>query len=187
MYNFLVLGKLKDKLGFVIGLLIFAGVLYILIKYSDVATELITQSGAWAPVVALILYTVLAPTPITTDPITVVMSVTYGPLVGVFFALVGNTLAATVEYYIGYKIGLTVDSEKRSRKIPLGLDKLPVDSVPFLILGRMIPGYGSKVISLLAGGYKVPMKKYIWTTAATNLFGAFLTSYGGFGLVNIFK
>ncbi len=180
--------KFKGKLSFVLGLTIFAGVFYVLIKYSDVATEVIVKSGAWAPLVALLLYTVLAPTPITTDPITVIMSVTYGPLVGVLFAFVGNTLAATVEYYIGYKIGSTVISEKKVKKVkvPLGLDKLPIDSIPFLLFGRMIPGYGSKVISLLAGGYRVPLKRYIWTTAATNLFGAFLTSYGGFGIVSLF-
>lgn len=180
-------GKIKDKIGFVLGLTIFAGVFYILIKYSDMATGLIIKSGVWAPLVSILLYTLLAPTPITTDPITIIMSVTYGPLVGVLIAFIGNTFAATVEYFIGYKIGSTVMSDKKVKKIPLGLDKLPVDSIPFLIFGRMIPGYGSKVISLLAGGYKVPMRRYIWTTAVTNLFGAFLTSYGGFGIVSIFK
>jgi len=182
-----MLKKNTDKIGVFVGITFFIFVFYILIKYSDMATGLIIKSGVWAPLVSILLYTLLAPTPITTDPITIIMSVTYGPLVGVLIAFIGNTLAATVEYFIGYKIGSTVMSDKKVKKIPLGLDKLPIDSIPFLIFGRMIPGYGSKVISLLAGGYKVPMRRYIWTTAVTNLFGAFLTSYGGFGIVSIFK
>jgi uncharacterized membrane protein YdjX (TVP38/TMEM64 family) len=69
----------------------------------------------------------------------------------------------------------------------LQLGKLPVNSVGFLVFGRMIPGYGAKIISILAGVYKVPIKRYLWATALTNSLGAILLSYGGFGLVNIIK
>ena len=64
---------------------------------------------------------------------------------------------------------------------------MPVNSVGFLIFGRMIPGYGGKIISILAVMYKVPMKRYLWTTATTNFLGSILLSYGGFGIVSLIK
>ncbi|EKD99594.1 MAG: hypothetical protein ACD_22C00226G0006 [uncultured bacterium] len=44
--------------------------------------------------------------------------------------------------------------------MPLGFSKMPVNSLGFLIFGRMIPGYGSKIISILAAFYKVPFGRY---------------------------
>jgi len=77
--------------------------------------------------------------------------------------------------------------KRQENKIPLGLGKLPVDSIPFLTFGRMIPGYGGKVISLMAGTYKVPLRRFWWTTVVTNLAGSILLSYGGLGLVKRLK
>lgn len=116
-----------------------------------------------------------------------IIGVTYGPIIGAGIAWVGNTLAAVVEYYLGHKISTSTNFEKTKEKMPFGLGKLPVNSVGFLVFGRMIPGYGGKIISILAGAYKVPIKKYIWTTALTNLLGSVLLAYGGFGLVKAIK
>jgi len=138
-------------------------------------------------VVALILYPLLAPTPITSDPITPILAVIYGPLIGVLVSFVGNMLGSTVEYFVGYRIGQATNFEETRNMIPLGLGKLPVDSIPFLTFGRMIPGYGGKVISLMAGTYKVPLGRFCWTTILTNLAGSILLSYGGLGLVKAVK
>jgi len=180
-------GKKTSRAGTVIGILVFILVFYFLAKHTDFITELLTRSGAWAPIVALVLYPLLAPVPITTDPITIIVGVTYGPLIGVIIAFIGNTSASVVEYYMGYKIGDTVNFEGKGKKSFLGLEKLPVNSIPFLIFGRMIPGYGSKVISILAGGYRVPLKRYVWTSAVTNLLGSVLMAYGGSSLINMIK
>ena len=39
--------------------------------------------------------------------------------------------------------------------MPFGLGKFPVDSPSFLIGARVIPGYGSKFVSLISGFYRV--------------------------------
>lgn len=177
----------NNRVWAVLGILILVVVVFLLSRHTGFIEELLLKSGAQAPVIAIILYPLLAPTPITTDPITVIVGVVYGPLIGVLIAFVGNTLAAVVEYYLGFKIGKAANFEKTKEKIPFGLGKFPVNSVGFLVFGRMIPGYGSKIISILAGAYKVPMKRYLWTTAITTLLGSILLSYGGFGLVKLLK
>lgn len=176
-------GKKGSKIWTVVGIISLIIVIYFLSKHTHFITALLLKSGALAPIVAILLYPLLAPTPITTDPITVVVGVAYGPLIGLLIAWVGNTLAAIVEYYLGHRLSKVTNFDKGKEKMPFGLGKLPVDSPAFLVFGRMIPGYGGKIISILAGAYKVPMKRYIWTTAVTNLFGSILLAYGGFGLV----
>mgnify|MGYP003350682184 CR=1 FL=1 len=184
------LSKNKKPLNYLMSVLsIIFLVLFIifLTKNSETITVLLLKSGAWAPLIALILYPLLAITPITTDPITMILAVTYGPFITILVAWMGNNLAALVEYYFGYKIGDAVDFENEKNNLPFGLGKLPIDSVPVLIFGRMIPGYGSKVISILAALYKVPVKRYFWTTAVTNLLGSIMFAYGSFGLVEFLK
>jgi uncharacterized membrane protein YdjX (TVP38/TMEM64 family) len=179
--------KTSGKVWTIIGLLIFVAVFYFLSKEENLITNILKDSGPWAPVVAIILYPLLALSPITTDPITVVVGVAYGPLIGTLIAWVGNVLAMLLEYYFGVRLSKTINFEKEKDKMPFGLAKLPVNSVAFLILGRAIPGYGSKIISILAAAYKVPIKRYLWTSMLTSLLGSILLSYGGFGIIRAIR
>lgn len=150
-------------------------------------SQVIYNSGALAPIIALILYPALAPTPITTDPITIVVSIIYGPFIGTIIAIAGNMMSAVVEYRIGIGIGKATNFSKTRDKLPFHLGRLPVNSPGFLIFGRMVPGYGSKIISFLAGTYKVPMRRYLWTTLVTTVAGSILLAYGGFGIFKLVK
>lgn len=179
--------KKGNKIWTVIGIIIFIVLIYVLSRHSGVIMKILHKSGPWAPIIALILYPALAPTPITTDPITLLLSVTYNPLLASIIAIAGNMASAIVEYFIGGRIGKAANFEKTKEKIPFGLGKMPVNSTAFLIFGRMIPGYGSKIISFLAGIYKVEMKRYLWTTLITTVLGSVLLAYGGFGLIHIIK
>lgn len=177
----------NNKYWTIIGIFILMGVFYLLAKHIVDIEKLLYSSGPLAPIIAVLLYPLLAPTPVTTDPITVIVGVVYGPFWGVAIAWTGNTMAAMVEYYMGGKIEKHTKFSVYKEKLPLGLGKLPVNSMGFLVLGRMIPGYGGKIISILAGVYRVPVKRYLWATAVTNLFGAILLAFGGFGLIKVLK
>ncbi len=96
-------------------------------------------------------------------------------------------LAAMVEYYIGLHVGTATDFEKNRQKLPFGLGKFPVESPIFLILGRMLPGAGPKLVSLLAGVYHVPLFKFIWTALIPTAIGAAIFAFGGFGIFKLFK
>ena len=182
-----MLSRKTNKIWVIVGILISIVVIYILSRHTNFISNMLIRSGPLAPIIAIILYPLLAPTPITTDPITIIIVSTYGPLIAIIISWIGNTLSALVEYEMGSKISKTANFENDREKMPFGLGKLPVSSVYFLIFGRMIPGYGSKIIGILAGSYKVPIKRYLWTSALTNLLGSILLAYGGFGLINLLK
>ena len=174
----------SSKLGTILSMGFVIGVIYFLIKVHNVSAILL-RSGPWAPLVAVILYVALAATPISTDPITIVMGTVYGPLLGSAIAWVGNILAGLVEYFFGSRIEKVTSFNKNKNNLPFGLGKLPVNSPSFLILGRLIPIYGGKIISILAGMNRVPIKLYLWTTAVTTFLGSIILALGGFHLINL--
>jgi uncharacterized membrane protein YdjX (TVP38/TMEM64 family) len=169
--------------GIALGIL----VLYFVAKNMKDAELIISKAGIAGPAVAILLYALFAPTPVSTDALTIVCGAMYGPFYGSAIAWMGNNVAALVEYFIGARISQNMDFEKEKKKLPFGLSKLPINSIPVLTLGRMLPFYGSKVISLMAGMYGVPYKRYIWTSALVNLTGAVLLSYGGFRALDYLK
>lgn len=179
--------KTLTKISTIAGILVFIAVVYFLSRHTHLITDTLTKSGPLAPLVAILLYPLLAPTPITTDPVTVIIGVSYGPFVGMIVAAIGNFLATIVEYMVAFKIDKRINFREQKKKLPFGLGRLSVNSVFLLLVGRMVPGYGSKVISFLAGAERVPLKKYLWTSALTSLLGAILLSYGGFELVRLIK
>jgi uncharacterized membrane protein YdjX (TVP38/TMEM64 family) len=162
-------------------------VIYLTFRETSQITQFLISSGPWAPILTIIILTILGPTPIATDPIVVLMGVTYGGLIGTIIGAIGNTLAMFVEYYFGYKLAEIFDYEKSKEKLPKFIQKFPVDSWVFLLLGRMIPGYGSKVISLIAGAEKVNLKTYLWTSIVSGIFGAAILSYSGTELIKLFN
>jgi uncharacterized membrane protein YdjX (TVP38/TMEM64 family) len=175
--------SVTSLVGLALGIL----ALYFVARNMRDAEVIIAKAGAAGPAVALFLYALFAPTPVSTDSLTIICGAMYGPVYGTAISWMGNNIAALVEYYIGTRISQNTDFEREKNKLPFGLSKLPINSIPVLTLGRMIPFYGSKVISIMAGMYKVPCKRYIWTSALINLSGAIMLSYGGFRALDYLK
>jgi uncharacterized membrane protein YdjX (TVP38/TMEM64 family) len=162
-----------------------AAVLYIA-RNQELVEDLIRRLGAFGPLASLVLYALLGLSPVPADPLSLIIGAVFGPLWGGMLAWTGMTLAALLEYYMGTRIASAAEFEQRKSELPWGLDELPVDSIWFLIGGRMLTGAGSKIVSFASGIYRVPIARYLWTTAVSMLIGAVLFSLGGFGLVNIF-
>lgn len=179
--------KLIKNAVSMLGIVITVGFLFFVAKNITAAERIIAQAGLAGPLVAIALYALLAPTPITTDPLTLICGAMYGPIYGTGISWMGNNAAALVEYYLGSRISKSTDFEKEKNKLPLGLGKLPINSIAVLTLGRMIPFYGSKVISIMAGMYGVKIKRYVWTSALINFTGVIMFSYGGFKVLDILK
>jgi uncharacterized membrane protein YdjX (TVP38/TMEM64 family) len=51
----------------------------------------------------------------------------------------------------------------------------------------MLPGFGTKFVSLASGVFHVPLFTYLWTTLAANFVGAIFVVFGGYGLINLIK
>jgi uncharacterized membrane protein YdjX (TVP38/TMEM64 family) len=147
--------------------------------------KLIIYLGPIAPLVSILLFGLLSITPIPSDPLALINGAVFGPSYGSLISLVGNNFAAIVEYYLGTNINTLTNFNKQKSKLPFGLDKLPADSFIFLFFGRFIPGFGGKLISLTAGLYHVPLKRFLWTTTIANIFGSILYAVGGNTILNL--
>lgn len=138
-------------------------------------------------VICLVVYVLLGLTFIPSEPVTLLVLAWEGPLLAILLATLGNTLAAIVEYFLGDGLKDLTDFEKKKAKLPLHLGQLPINSPVFLLFARMLPGYGSKVISIACGVYHVPMITFVWTAVVSNLAGAALVVLGGTGLIHLIK
>lgn len=147
--------------------------------------DFIHQAGPYAFLVSIMVYGILGASPVPSEPLTAVLSGLFHPWQAMLVATLGNSLAALVEYYLGGHLRNITNFDEQRKKLPFKLGQFPVDSPIFLIFGRMIPGFGPKVISLMSGIYKVPLGRYLWTTVVTNLAGAALIAYGAAGLIHL--
>jgi uncharacterized membrane protein YdjX (TVP38/TMEM64 family) len=170
----------------IIGFLFSVGCIYYVAHNMEVISKFITSVGVFGPILSVVLYGVLSITPIPTDPISVLNGALFGPVVGSLVSWMGNNIAAFIEYYLGMGIRNLTHFDKVKNKLPFGLGKLPVSSFGFLFFGRFVPQVGGKVVSLMGGMYKVPIKKYMWTAALSNIVGAILFALGGWSLLKVF-
>lgn len=146
----------------------------------------IRSLGPAGPIISLVIYALLALSPLPADPLTVINGAVFGPLLGPLVAWSGKVLSAYIEYFVGAKLADTADFETYRAQLPPWVAELSPDSIWFLIFGRFITGFGSKAVSYVSGIYGVPLPRYTWTTAITNLIGAAIYALGGYGLVSIF-
>jgi uncharacterized membrane protein YdjX (TVP38/TMEM64 family) len=137
--------------------------------------------------ICLAVYLLLGVTLIPSEPVTLMVLAWKGPYIALLLAVIGNTLAAIVEMLIAGKIGDLSDFEKKKENLPFHLGKLPMNSPVFLLLARMLPGFGPKFVSVASGVFHVPIFTYLWTTLTANIIGAVLVVFGGYGLINLIK
>ena len=172
--------KNVNRFWMILGSLVVLVLLFYVAQNLKNVDSIIRQAGVAGPIVAIMLFCVFALTPIPAEPLTLFCVLFFGPFRGSAITWIGGTLAALVEYNFGLHMRKVTNIEKTIKKLPFGLNKMPVSSPYFLIFGRLIPGYGGKIISLIAGINHVPLKRYLWTTAVTTLLGAVLLAFGGY-------
>jgi uncharacterized membrane protein YdjX (TVP38/TMEM64 family) len=172
---------------FIVTLLILMVLLFFVSREMDQVTSFIRNSGLVGVAISIGLYGLLGASVIPSEPLTILISTIYGPFTATIVAGLGNTCAALIEYYLGAHLGGMANFAEKKGKLPFGLGKLPITSPVFLMVGRMMPGYGPKLVSLAGGMYRVPLWRYIWTTAIPTFIGAAIFAYGGFGVFTWIK
>ena len=174
----------------IIGLAIMLAILVVAVVFFSKELQLvgnfIRRMGWLGWLVSILIFGLFGATPIPSEPLTVLITTIFGPVSAAIITALGNLLAAVVEFNIGARVGGVTDFNKLREKLPFGLNKVPVESPVFLIAARMIPGYGPKFISIISGIYKVPILRYLWTTAVATTIGALVVSFGGHGILSIF-
>ena len=176
----------QNKRGTVIGLIFSVVISLILalyiIHHVQAVENFISGLGIIGPLVSIALQTLFGASPIPTEPLTMINGAVFGPLRGALFSWIGYMFASLIEYFIGKQIRQAADFEERKSKMPLGLGRFPADSPWFLMLARIIPGYGPKMVGLVGGIYRVSLWRFMWTAAIPNAIGALAFAYGGHGL-----
>ena len=145
---------------------------------------IIRQNQSQAILISLIIYVLFGFTFLPSVPLTLFIAVLIGPFQAAVVAALGNTIAALFEYKIGKTVGDVVSFEDVRKKLPFGLNKLPVDSPLFLLGARSIPA-GSRAFSVVCGAYQVSMPTYLWTTFLMYFVTSAFLAYGGSKLINI--
>lgn len=171
----------------VLSILIMVLVIYLVAEDLQGIETWIRNNGALGLAVSVLVYAVLGASLIPAEPLTVVIAAAFGPLPAIFASTLGNLLAALVEYFIGARLHDATNFTEQKKHLPFGIGNLPVDSPLFLILGRVIPGAGPKLVGILGGMYKVPLFRFTWTAIIPILLGSILFAYGGAGLINLIK
>jgi uncharacterized membrane protein YdjX (TVP38/TMEM64 family) len=180
--------KRNQSLSILISIILFMVVIGVIVTFDLQKIEtFIKGAGVWGLVVSILVYASLGATFIPSEPLTILIGAIFGPWIAVLTSWIGNSLSALVEYYIGRRIGSAANFLARKEKLPFGIGKFPVDSPFFLIGGRVIPLYGAKFVSVLAGIYHVPIIRYLWTTVIPVFIGSVMFAFGGFGLGKLIK
>lgn len=144
----------------------------------------IRQNQGQAILISLVIYVLFGFTFLPSVPLTLFTAVLIGPFQAAVVAALGNTIAALFEYQIGKTVGDVVAFEEIKKKLPFGINKLPVDSPLFLLGARSIPA-GSRAFSVVCGAYQVPMPTYLWTTSVMYFVTSAFLAYGGSKLISI--
>lgn len=143
----------------------------------------IRQNQGQAILISLVIYVLFGFTFLPSVPLTLFTAVLIGPFQAAVVAALGNTIAALFEYQIGKTVGDVFAFEEIKKKLPFGLNELPVDSPLFLLGARSIPA-GSRAFSVVCGAYQVPMPTYLWTTSVMYFVTSAFLAYGGSKLID---
>lgn len=180
--------KLRHLSHVVLLFLAFAIPIALLIRFNHefrLLEGVVKKTGVFAPFISILIMGLLSATPIPTDPIVILNGALFGPFIGVLVSWMGNNTAAVIEYFLGRGVKRLVNFETQKKKLPFGLDKLPVDSFVFLFFGRLIPQVGGKLVSVAAGVYEVNFYKYFWVAVVSNLLGSIILALGGYSLLHL--
>lgn len=148
---------------------------------------LINQLGILGPAAIVLLFAITAPTPVTAEILLLSSGVLFGPVIGSLTNIVGIFTSSMVEYFFAEKLFDAKLFTRAQKKLPFGLGKLPVRSPAFLIVGKLLPSVGAKIVNLAAGVYRVPLHRQIWTSLVTTIPGALFWGIGGNELMRIAK
>ena len=186
--------SLKDKKSFTgnkyqrgLIIILFLGFVswFVLKQNTNGLFSIIQKNQNLSIIISLGFFTLLGATIIPSEPLTLFLLKLYSPIMALLIAAVGNTLAALLEFFIGGNIGDLAEFEKRKAKLPFHLGEIPIQSPLFIMLARMLPGFGPKFVSLACGIDEVPLFTYTWATFVSNLIGAAMVVAGGYGLLKL--
>ena len=178
--------KIQSKWVKVVGIVGSILLFLLLTHYFDIAElqKFMHQHKESSLLISYVCYVLLSFTFIPTAPLIIFMSFFSNPLSAAVIAVLGNTTAAIIQYYIGSSINDQPQFEEWQNKLPASIRKFPVDSPLFLIIARFMPG-GPRVFSFLCGARNIPFRTYLWASALAYTISASFFAFGGDWITNL--
>ena len=113
---------------------------------------------------ATLLFALVASAPFSvTDALAVMNGVVFGRFWGSIIDIVGIMFAAMIGYWINRHATHLLDLHKALEKLPLWVKRFRVGSPMFLIVVRVIPGFGGTVATASAAAFRVPLWIHVFT------------------------
>lgn len=111
--------------------------------------DLTGRFGWWAPVLSILVMSLLSWTFLPSEVVAVAHGAAYGLVGGSLANVAAWTIAGGLQYVVSYySFGMGTAAEMQER-LPKWLRRWPVDSTIFLILAHQVP-FGSKAVSTIA-------------------------------------
>lgn len=146
-----------------------------------VAATLLSQTGAWGPLVVIglqMLQAVISPLP--SWPVTMAAGALYGPVPGTLYSLLGGTLGAAINFMLARRIGQPLVERKLGERWVKQVHRLtPLHFFVLTLFGRLIPIASFDVVAYLAGISRVGLATFLGVAALGQ--GPALLAYAWFG------
>ena len=144
----------------------FAVAAFVVARKSEVE-HLLTALGPWSYPLAVVIFAVVASAPFSvTDALAVMNGVLFGPWIGSVVNAAGLVLAAVIGYVVALRTSQLLNIEESVARLPAWVRHFKIGSPMFLIVVRVIPGFGGTIATQTAAALRVPIWRQIYTMCA---------------------
>jgi len=129
--------------------------------------QLLGVLGPFAMPLAILILAVVASAPFSvTDALAIMNGVIFGPVWGSIVNAIGIVLAAVIGYVVALRTSRLLDIETTVGRLPGWVRRFRLGSPLFLIVVRIIPGFGGTIATQTAAALRVPLFRQIYTMSA---------------------
>jgi len=129
--------------------------------------QLLGVLGPFAMPLAILILAVVASAPFSvTDALAIMNGVIFGPVWGSVVNAIGIVLAAVIGYVVALRTSRLLDIESTVGRLPGWVRRFRLGSPLFLIVVRIIPGFGGTIATQTAAALRVPLFRQIYTMSA---------------------
>jgi uncharacterized membrane protein YdjX (TVP38/TMEM64 family) len=160
-------------LGLALALVIASGLVWLLLGGDlDTVRSLVESTGAWGPVVYVVLHVLLTLVPVSKNLLAGVAGALFGFTGGIALSWVGSVVSALVGFAVARRLGREAVAEMTGPRISRVEDVLRHQGVVAVLVARLTPVLPFTVVNYGAGVSAVSLRDYLVGTAVGVLPGS---------------
>jgi uncharacterized membrane protein YdjX (TVP38/TMEM64 family) len=146
----------------------------------DKIQSTIKSLGILAPLVFILIYTLVPIFFIPITPLSITAGILFGPLFGTVYTVIGATSGACAAFFVSrYLVKDWVD-QKTSGKIGLIKKRVEEDGWKFIAISRITPVFPFNLQNYLFGATNISLKTFLLATILSIIPGSFAYVYLGY-------